>query len=142
MYPLSSTFLRVSEAAANSAIFLLSLNGESSSVGGSTEPPCGEASIVSLIYTQLISWMNLLRKGPRQSQQESFLLWEKIPNQMHNSDHPQSWSQKSVLLVVSRNAVILDVKIAWFGCQVAVGIKMQFLGVVHLKSSNLAVCRS
>ena len=45
---------------------------------------------------------------------------------------PKVGPKKCVLIVVSRNAVILDVKIAWFGCQVAVGIKMQFLGVVNL----------
>ena len=60
---------------------------------------------------------------------------------MKNSDHPLIWSQKTVSVITFRIALTLDVKIGWFGHQVAVCInkrqKMQIVGVVGFKSSTL-----
>ena len=58
----------------------------------------------------------ILKRGPSQSPPEySLSLVKKLPNINKNSDYPQT-----VLVIVFRIASTLDVKIGWFGRQVAV----------------------
>ena len=49
---------------------------------------------------------------------------------MKNSDQPQNWSKTTVLLTELRIALTLNVKIAWFGCQVAVCVNKRHINVI------------
>ena len=69
--------------------------------------------------------------------------WKNFPTKYNTLTTSKNVPKKTVPIIAFTIVFTLDIKIAWFGSQMAVFVKviqMQFFGVVNFKSSTLAIC--